>query len=55
MGARRDGSRDFLEMQGHRLGVARRQHKRSALAFLRTDGAENVGRGGSLVMSISVE
>jgi hypothetical protein len=37
-------------MQVHRLGVARRQDERGAFALLRADRAEDVGRGGALVV-----
>jgi len=40
---------DFGEMQVHRLGVAGRQDQGGTLAVFRADGAENVGRGGTLV------
>ena len=33
----------------HRLGVARRQDQGRRLAVLRTDRAEDIGRGGSLI------
>lgn len=47
--ARRDSCGDFFKMQGHRLGVARRQDEGCALAVLRTDRAENIRRSGSLI------
>src|SRR5271169_167399 len=40
---------DFCEVQVHRLGVAGRQDQCRALAFLRADRTENVGRGGALI------
>lgn len=40
---------DFLEMQGHRLGVAKGHDEASRLALRGTDGAEDIGRGGSLI------
>ena len=40
---------DLLEMQFHRLGVAEWQDKTGRLAERGTDGAEDVGRGGSLI------
>jgi hypothetical protein len=46
---RRDLRGDLGEMQIHRLGVATRHDERRAFALLRTDRAENVGRGGSLI------
>ena len=49
VGARRDGLGDLDEMQVHRLGIAGGQDQGSALALLRADGAEDVGRGGALI------
>ena len=49
MGARRDLCGDFGEVQIHRLGVAARHDEGRALAVLRADRAENIGRSGSLV------
>ncbi len=49
VGAGLHGERDLLEMQFHRLGVAKRQDKTGRLAERGTDGAEDVGRGGSLI------
>ena|SRR6478609_201489 len=46
---RRDFPGDFGQVQVHRLGVAARQNERCALAFFRADGAEDIGRGGTLV------
>jgi hypothetical protein len=43
-------SGDFGEMQAHRSGVAARHDKSGALALLVADRAENVGRGGALVL-----
>ena len=40
---------DFIQMQLHRLGIALRQDQADRLAFLRTDRAEDIGRGGALV------
>ena len=40
---------DLGQMQVHRLGVAARHDEGGAFALLRTDRAENIGRGGSLV------
>jgi hypothetical protein len=37
-------------MEVHRLGVAARHDERRALAVLRADRAEDIGRGGSLVL-----
>jgi hypothetical protein len=47
--ARCDLRRDFGEMEVHRLGVTPWHEERRALAVLRTDRAEDVGRGGPLV------
>jgi hypothetical protein len=49
VGAGFHGQRDLLEMQFHGLGVANRQDKTGRLAERRTDGAEDIGRGGSLI------
>ena len=49
MSARRDLRGDFGQMQVHRLGIAAGHDERRALAVLRADRAEDVGRGGSLV------
>ena len=49
VGARRDGRGDLGEVQVHRLGVAGGQDQGCALAVLRADRAEDVGRGGALV------
>ena len=49
MRAGRDLHGDFGEVQIHRLGVAMGQDESCALAVLRTDGAENIGRGGALI------
>jgi len=45
----RDLRGDLGQVKVHRLGVATRHDERGAFAFLRTDRAENVGRGGPLV------
>ncbi len=50
MGARRDMPGDFRQMQVHRVGVAFGQDERGALAVLGRDRAEDVGRGGALVL-----
>ena len=47
--ARRDGRGDRGEMQVHRLGIAGGQDQGRALALLRADGTEDVGRGGALI------
>ena len=47
--AGRDLRGDLGQMQVHRLGVAARHDEGGAFALLRTDRAENIGRGGSLV------
>ena len=49
MCVRRNLRGDLGEMQVHRLGVATRHDERRAFALPRTDRAENVGRGGSLI------
>ena len=49
MHARRDLHGDLGQVQVHRLGVAAWHDEGGALALLRIDRAENVGRGGSLV------
>ena len=49
VGAGRDLRGDFGQMEVHRLGVASGHDERRALAVLRADRAENVGRCGSLV------
>ena len=41
---------DFGEMQVHRIGVAFGQDERRALAVLGRDRAENIGRGGALIL-----
>lgn len=45
-----DGLRDFGKVQVHRLGVAKGQNKPGACALARADRAEDIGRGGALVM-----
>jgi hypothetical protein len=40
---------DLGEMQVHRLGDTTRQDERGAFVLLRTDRAEDIGRGGSLI------
>jgi hypothetical protein len=50
MGARFDRAGDLGQMQGHRFCIAGGQDQSRTLAFLRTDGTENVGRGGALIM-----
>ena len=50
MRARRDLGGDLGQMQVHRLGVAPGQDEGRALAVLGADRAEDVGRGGSLVL-----
>ena len=49
MGSRCDGLGDFGQMQVHRFGIAGRQDQSGALSLLRTDGSEDVGRGGALI------
>lgn len=41
---------DFLQVEVHGEGVALGQDKPGALALLGTDGAENIGRGGALIV-----
>ena len=50
MGARRDVESDLFEVHPHRLAVAAGHDDGRALAFSRTDGAEDVGRGGALIL-----
>src|ERR1700722_17910426 len=50
VGARLDGERDLLKLQRHGLGVAGREDEAGRLAERGTDGAENIGRGGSLFL-----
>src|SRR6202453_611561 len=45
-----DGKGDLLEVQRHRLGVAGREDEAGRLAECGTDGAEDIGRGGSLIL-----
>lgn len=45
-----DHGGDLGQMEGHRRAVADGQHKRGALGLARTDGAEEVGRGVSLIL-----
>ena len=45
-----DGKGDLLEVQRHGLGVAGREDKTGRLAERGTDGAEDIGRGGSLIL-----
>ena len=47
--ARRHGLRDLLQVQVHALDRAARQDQASALPLSGTDGAEDVGRLGSLI------
>ena len=49
MRARLDLGGDFGEVQVHRLGVAPGQDERCAFAIFWADGAENIGRGSSLI------
>lgn len=48
--AGRDLGCDFGEVKGHRRGVAAGQNERGALAVVRADGPEDVGRGGALIV-----
>ena len=45
-----DHDADFGQVQVHRRGVAQRQDQRGALALVRADGAEDVGRRVALVL-----
>jgi hypothetical protein len=45
-----DGFGDFLQMQVHRFGVAKGQNEAGALAVVGADRAENIGRGGALIV-----
>jgi hypothetical protein len=40
---------DFCEVQVHRFGIAEGQDQSRALALFRADGAEDIGRCGSLI------
>ena len=40
---------DFDQMQVHRVGIAEGQDQSRALALFRADGAEDIGRCGSLI------
>src|SRR4051812_37800604 len=44
-----DLGRDLGQVQVHRLGIAARQDERCALPVARADGAEDIGRGGTLI------
>ena len=50
MRARCDRLRDFVQVQGHALGGAAGQNQARAFALSRADRAEDVGRGGPLVL-----
>ena len=50
MRARRDFCGDLGKVQVHRLGVASWHDEGRSLAVLRADCAENVGRGGALIV-----
>src|SRR5271163_4100823 len=45
-----DGKRDLPEVQRHGLGVAGREDETGRLAERRANGAEDIGRGGSLIL-----
>jgi hypothetical protein len=49
VGSRRDRLGNLRKVQVHRLGVTGRQDQGHALALLRTDRAEDVGGGGTLI------
>src|SRR5271170_2661568 len=48
--AGRDGDGDLLEVERHGLGVAGWEDETGRLAERGTDGAEDIGRGGSLIL-----
>ena len=50
MGSRRHLGCDLGQVQVHGLGVAGRQDQGGSLALTRADGAEDVGRGGALIV-----
>ena len=50
MGAWLDVKRDLLEMQLHRLSVAKWENETGRLAERGTNGAEDIGRGGALIL-----
>ena len=50
VGAWLDVKRDLLEMQLHRLSVAKWQNQTGRLAKRGTDRSEDIGRGGSLIL-----
>jgi hypothetical protein len=50
VGSRLNVKRDLLQMQLHGLGVAKWQNETGRLAERGTDGAEDIGRGGSLIL-----
>src|SRR5271170_5167414 len=45
-----DGKRDLLEVQRHGHGVAGREDETGRLAERGANGAEDIGRGGSLIL-----
>jgi hypothetical protein len=49
VGARCDHPGDFREVQVHRLGIAGGQDQGRTLSLSRADGAEDVGRGSTLI------
>ncbi len=50
MGAGSDGGRDFLQVKVHGVGVTAGQDEARANASGRTDGAEDIGRTGTLIL-----
>ena len=50
VGSRLDVKRDLLQMQLHGLSVAKWQNETGRLTQCGTDGAEDIGRGGSLIL-----
>jgi hypothetical protein len=45
-----DGGADFRQMGVHRFGIAPGQNQTDTLALLRTDGAEDIGPLGALIV-----
>ena len=50
MGAGGNFGGNLGQVQVHRFGVAGRQHEGCSLSLLWADGAEDIGRGGALIM-----
>ena len=51
VGSRRDLAGDLVEVELHGFGVAGRQHEGGAGAAFRTDGTEQIGGLGPLIVS----